>query len=148
MWCHLKLSPSRWFITTVPFVFFRCLLGHTLPSRGTPLLDEVEKLSQTAIRCDSNTYRETFGDHSVIFYPEFSFHRKHMGYFSTTMNSYMVSLKYDVEEFRSKHWLYTDTSVDISNETPIISNVDPELNFHMSKLLIKGWWIINESKNP
>ncbi len=71
-----------------------------------------------------------------------------MGYFSHTMNSYMVSLKYDFEEFRSKHWLYTDTSADISNETPVISNVDPELNFYMSKLLIRVWWIIKESKNP
>ncbi len=49
----------------------------------------------------------------------------------------MVSLKYDFEEFPSMHWLYTDTSVDISNETPVISNVDPELNFYMSKLLIR-----------
>ncbi len=64
------------------------------------------------------------------------------------MNSYMVSLKYDFEEFQSKHWLYTDTSADISNETPIISNVDPELNFYMSKLLISVRWIIRESKNP
>ncbi len=71
MWCHHKLSLSKWFITTVSFVFFRCLMGHTLPSRGTPLLDKVEKLSQSAIRCDSNTHMETFGDHSDIFYPEF-----------------------------------------------------------------------------
>ncbi len=102
MWCHLKLSPSRWFITTVSFVFFRCLMGHTLPSRGTPLLDKVETLSQSAIPCDSNTHIKTFVGHSHIFYPEFSFHMKHMGYFSPTMNSYMVSLKYNFEEFRSK----------------------------------------------
>ncbi len=75
----------------------------TLPSRGIPLLDKVEKLTQTAIRRDSNTHMETFGDHSDIFYTEFSFHMKHLGYFSPTMNSYMVSLKYDFEEFRSKH---------------------------------------------
>ncbi len=91
---------------------------------------------------------ETFGGHSDIFYPEFSFHMKHIGYFSPTMNSYMVSLKYDFEEFRSKHWLYTDTSAEISNETPVISNVDHELNIYMSKLLIRVWWIIKESKNP
>ncbi len=54
----------------------------------------------------------------------------------------MVSLKYHFEEF----WLYTDTSTDISNETPVISNVDPELNF--SKLIIRVRWIIKESKNP
>ncbi len=91
---------------------------------------------------------EIFGDHSDTFYPEFSFHMKHMRYFSPTMNSYMVSLKYNFEEFWSKHWLYIDTSTDISNETPVISNVDPELNFYMSKLLIRVWWIIKESKNP
>ncbi len=80
MWCHGKLSLSRWFITTVSFVFFRFLMGHRLPSRGTPLLDKVEKFSQSAIHC---------GDHSDIFYPEFSFDMKHMGYFSPTMNSYV-----------------------------------------------------------
>ncbi len=64
------------------------------------------------------------------------------------MNSYMVSLKYDFEEFRSKDWLYTATSADISNESPVISNIDPELNFYMSKLLIRVRWIIKESKNP
>ncbi len=111
--------------------------GHTLPSRGTPLLDKVEKLSQSAIRRDSNTHMETFGDHSGIFYPEFSFHMKHMGYFSPTVDSYMVSLKYDFVEFWFKHCLYTDTSADISNETPVISNDDPELNFYMTKLLIR-----------
>ncbi len=73
---------------------------------------------------------------------------KHMGYFNPTMNSYMLSLKYDFEEFRLKHWLYTDTSADISNETPVICNVDPELNFYMSKLIIRVRWIIKESKNP
>ncbi len=103
--------------------FVRSLMGHKLASRGTPLIDKVKKLSQTAIHRLSNTHMEAFGDHSDIFYPEFSFHIKHMGYFSPTLNSYMVSLKYDFEEIRSKHWLYTDTSADISNETPVISNV-------------------------
>ncbi len=64
------------------------------------------------------------------------------------MNSYMVSLKYDFEEFQSKHWLDTYTSADISNETNAISNVDPELNFYMSNLLIIVRWIIKESKKP
>ncbi len=91
------LSPS-----TIIYLF-RWLMVSTLPSRGIPLLDKVEKLTQTAIRRDSNTHMETFGDHSDIFYTEFSFHMKHLGYFSPTMNSYMVSLKYDFEEFRSKH---------------------------------------------
>ncbi len=117
--------------------FLICLMGHKLPSRGTPLLDKVEKFSQTAICRDSNSHTETFGDHLDIFYPEFSFHMKHMGYFSPTMNSYMVSLKYNFEELQSKHWLYTDASADISNETHVISNVDPELNFYMTKLLIR-----------
>ncbi len=71
-----------------------------------------------------------------------------MGYLNPTMNSYMVSLKYDFEEFWSKHWLHTNTSADISNETPVISNVDPELNFYISKLLIRVRWIIKEIKNP
>ncbi len=122
-------------------------MGHMLPSKGKPLLDKVEKLSQTAIHHDNNTHMESFGDHSDIFYTKFSFHMKHMGYFSPTMNSYMVSLKYDFEEFMFKHWLYTDTSADISNETPVISNVDPELNFYMSKLLIRIRWIMKKSKN-
>ncbi len=60
----------------------------------------------------------------------------------------MVPLKYDFEEFRSKYWLYTDSSADISNATPVISNVDPELNFYMSKLLIRVRWNIKECKNP
>ncbi len=119
-----------------------------LPSRGTPLLQKVEKLSQTAIRRDSNTHMETFGDHSDIFYPEFSFHMKHMGYFSPTMNSYMVSLKYDFEEFRSKHWLYTDTFADISNEIPVIPKLHPQLQLYISKMLVRVRWIVKESKNP
>ncbi len=98
---------------------------HMLPSRGTPLLEQVEKLSQTAMPHDSNTHMDTFEDHSDILYPEFSLHMKHMGYFSPTMNSYMVSLKYDFEEFRSKHWLYTDTFTDISNEITVIPKFHP-----------------------
>ncbi len=121
---------------------------HMLPSRGTPLLEKVEKLSQTAIRRDSNTHMETFGDHSHIFYREFSFHMKHMEYFSSTMNSYMVSLKYDFVEFQSKHWLYTDIFADISNEIPVIPKLHPQLQFYMSKMLVRVKWIIRESKNP
>ncbi len=126
--CHLSFSDAWW-------------------HRGTPLLEKVEKLSQTAIRCDSNSHMETFGDHSDILYPEFSFHMKHMRYFNPTMNSYMVSLKYDFEEFQSKNWLYSDTSADISNETPVISKVDPALKLYMSKMLVRVRWIIKESKN-
>ncbi len=77
------LSPS-----TIIYLF-RCLMVCTLPSRGTLLLEKVEKLTQTAIRRDSDTHIETFGDHSDIFYPEFSFHMKHLGYFSPTINSYI-----------------------------------------------------------
>ncbi len=104
------LSPS-----TIIYLF-RCLMVCTLPSRGTSLLEKVEKLTQTFIRKDSDTHIET----SDIFYSEFSFHMKHLGYFSPTMNSYMISLKYDFEEFRSKHWLYSDTFADVSIELPII----------------------------
>ncbi len=64
------------------------------------------------------------------------------------MNSYMVSLKYDFEEFWSKHWLYTDTFADISNEIPVIPKLQPELQFFMSKMLVKVKWIIRESKHP
>ncbi len=60
----------------------------------------------------------------------------------------MVSLKYDFEEFRSKHWLYTDTFADISNEIPVIPKLQPELQFFMSKMLVRVKWIIRESKNP
>ncbi len=119
---------------------------YTIPSRGTPLLDKVDKLSQTAIHRD--THLETFGDHSYIYYPEFSFHMKHMGYLNHTMNSYMVSLTYDFEEFQSKHWLYTDTFAGISNEIPIIPKLYPKLQFFMSKMLGIVKWIIRESKNP
>ncbi len=121
---------------------------HTIQSRGTAFLDKVEKLSQTAIYRDSNTHLDTFGVHSDIFYPEFSFHMKHMGYFNPTMNSYMVSLKYDFEEFRSKYWLYTDTFADISNEIPVIPKLYPKLQFFMSKMLGIVKCIIRESKNP
>ncbi len=93
---HYHLSFQIYHDVNIPFP------GHTL------LLENVQKVSQSAIYRDSNTHIETFGDHSDIFYPEFSFHMKHIGYFSPTINSYMVSLKYDFGEFRSKHWLYTD----------------------------------------
>ncbi len=125
----------------------RCLIVCTLPSKGTPLLEKVEKLTQTVVCRDSNTHMETFRDLSDIFYHEFSFHMKHLGYFSPTMNSYMVSFKYDYEEFPSKHWLYTGTFADISVEIPIISNLPPKLHFFMSKLLGVVKWIIRESKN-
>ncbi len=45
---------------TVSFVFFRCLMVHTLPSRCMALLEKVEKLSQTAICLDSNTHMEKY----------------------------------------------------------------------------------------
>ncbi len=133
--------------TSTMIYLFRCLMVCTLPSWGTPLQDKVEKLTQMAIRYDSDTHIETFGDHSDIFYPEFSFHMKHLGYFSPTMNSYMVSLKYDFEEFRSKHWLYTDTFADVSIELPVISSLPPRLHFFMAKLIGVVKWIIRESKN-
>ncbi len=81
---------------------------------GTLLLGRTNERSHTAIHRDSRNYLKTFGDKTAIYYSEFSFHIKHMGYFSQTMNSYMVSLKYDFEEFRSKHWLYMNTFTDIS----------------------------------
>ncbi len=58
--------------------------------------------------------------------------------FVSIMNSYMALLKYDFEEFGSKHWLYTDTSADISNETPVISNVDPETQLLYVKIANKS----------
>ncbi len=64
------------------------------------------------------------------------------------MNGYMVSLKYDFEEFRSNHWLYTDTFADISNEIPVIPKLQPELQFYISKMLVRVKWITRESKNP
>ncbi len=121
---------------------------YMIPSRSNPLLDKVDKLSQTAIRHDSNTHLETLWDHSDIYHPEFSFNMKHMGYFSATMNSYMVSLKYDFEEFWSKHWLYRDTFADISNEIPVIPKLYPKLQLFLSKMLGIVKWIIRESKNP
>ncbi len=117
-------------------------------SMGTPLLEKVDKLAQMAIRRDSNTHLETFGDHSDIFYPEFSFHMKHMGYFNPTMNSYMVSLKYQFEEFRAKHWLYTATSVISTNTLPVIPARSDRLHQHMIKLLDMAKWIIQKSINP
>ncbi len=133
LWCHRKSDNSVLPYTIV--CLFRCLMVYMIPSRGTPLLFKQDRLSQTAICRDSNTHLETFGDHSHIYYPEFSFHMKHMGYFSPTMNSNIVSLKYDFEEFRSKHWLYTDTFADISNEIPVISKLYSKLQFFMSKIL-------------
>ncbi len=91
---------------------------------------------------------ETIVDHSDIFYLEFSFHMKHMGYFSPTMNSYMVSLKYDFEEFRAKHWLYMATSVINTNKLPVVPAPRDRLHQHMIKLLDKAKWIMQESINP
>ncbi len=73
---------------------------------------------------------------------------KHLGYFSATMNSYMLPLKYDFEEFRSKHWLYTSTFADISADIPAMSFGDSKLQLLMIKLLGVVKWIIRESKNP
>ncbi len=52
-----------------------------------------------------------------------------------------------LKSLRSKHWLYIYTSAYISNEIPVISNFDPELDFYMTKLLIRVRWIMKESKN-
>ncbi len=60
----------------------------------------------------------------------------------------MASLKYDFEEFQSKHWLYTDTFANISNEIPVNPKLQPELQFYMSKMLVTVKWIIRKSKNP
>ncbi len=70
-----------------------------------------------------------------------------MGYFSLTMNSYMVSLKYDFEELRSKHWLYTNSFTDISADIPVISKVDSRLHQLMLKLMEVVKWMQRESKN-
>ncbi len=53
---------------------------------GIPLLGKVEQKSRTAIRKDSNTHTQTFGDKTDIYYPEFLFHMKHLGYYSPTIN--------------------------------------------------------------
>ncbi len=63
------------------------------------------------------------------------------------MNSYMVSLKYDFEEFRSKHWLYTNTFADISVDVPVISDLDSKTDHLMIKLLRVVKLILNESKD-
>ncbi len=70
-----------------------------------------------------------------------------MGYYSPTINNYMVSLKYDFEEFRSKHWLYTSTFADISADIPVILNVDSKLHQLMIRLMGVVKWIQQESKN-
>ncbi len=117
-------------------------------SMGTPLLEKVDKLAQMDIRRDSDTHLETFGDHSDIFYSEFSFHMKHMGYFRSTINSYMISLKYDFEEFGAKHWLYTATLAIITNKLPVVPDPPDRLHQHMIKLLEMAKWIMQESINP
>ncbi len=68
-----------------------------------------------------------------------------MGYFSPTMNRYMVSLKYDFEEFRSKHWLYMSTFADIFADIHVISNVDSKLHQLMVRLMGVIKWIQWES---
>ncbi len=59
----------------------------------------------------------------------------------------MVSLKYDFEEFWSKHWLYTDTFASISNKIPVIPKLYPKLQFFMSKMLGIAKWITSERKH-
>ncbi len=107
----------------------------------------MEQKSHTAIRSDSNTHMQTFGDKTDIYYPEFLFYIKHFGYYSPAMNSYMVSLKYDFEEFRSKHWLYTSTFADISVDIPVISHIDSKLKLLMIKLLGVVKCILRKSKD-
>ncbi len=113
----------------------------------SPLIYKVDNLTQTAVCRDSNTHMEIFGDHSDIFYPQILFHMKHLVYVRPAMNSCMVSLKYDFEEFQSKHWLCTDSFADICVNIPIISNLTPRLHFSMSKILGVVKWIIRESNN-
>ncbi len=72
---------------------------------------------------------------------------KHMGYFSPTMNSYMVSLKYDFNELRLIHWLYTKKIENFSEDIPIINNVDSKLHQLMIKLLEVVKWIQRENRN-
>ncbi len=97
--------------------------------------------SCTTTHRDNNTHLNIFGDKTYIYFPEFSFHMKHMGYFSPTMNSYMVSLKSNFNELRSRHWLYTNTFTDISDDIPIINNVDSKLHQIMMKLMEVVKWI-------
>ncbi len=131
----------------VSFVFSDALLICAFRSKGTPLIGKVEQKSHTAMQMDSNTHMETFGDKNDTYYLEFSFHMKHLGYYSPTMNSYMVSLKYDFEEFSSKHWLHTDTFADVSVDIRVISGLDSKLNTLMIKLMRVVKWILNESQN-
>ncbi len=56
----------------------------------------------------------------------------------------MVSLKYDFDDFRSKHWLYT---FDISVDIPVISHVESKLKIQMIKLLGVVKLIIRDSKD-
>ncbi len=63
------------------------------------------------------------------------------------MNSYMVSLKYDFEDFRSKHWLYTDVFVKVPNNLRIIPPQPEMLQLVMLKLFDIAKWILRESKN-
>ncbi len=72
---------------------------------------------------------------------------EHLGYYSPTMNSYMVSLKYDFEEFQSKHWLYRSTFADISVDVLVISHIDSKLKLFIIKLLEVVKWILQESKD-
>ncbi len=62
------------------------------------------------------------------------------------MNNYMVSLKYDFEEFRSKHWLSLSTFADISVDIPVISHIDSKLKLLMIRLLGVVKWILKVSK--
>ncbi len=137
-------TGSNWLPTSI-FRLFRCLVIYVIHSKGTPLLGKMDEKSCTTIRRDSNTHLNTYGDKTDIYYPEFSFHIKHMGYFSPTMNRYMVSLKYDFEEFRSKHWLYMSTFADIFADIPVISNVDSKLHQLMVRLMGVIKWIQWES---
>ncbi len=51
------------------------------------------------------------------------------------------------EEFRFKHWLYTNTFADISVDIPVLSNVDSKLNHFRISLMNVVKWIQRESKN-
>ncbi len=137
-------TGSNWLQTSI-ICLFKCLVIYVIQSKGTSLLGKVEQKSRTAIRSDSNTHMNTFGDKTDIYYYEFSFHMKHLEYYSPTMNSDMVSLKYAFEEFRSKHWLYTSIFADISVDIPVISHIDSK--FKLIKLMGVVKWIQRESRN-
>ncbi len=66
---------------------------------------------------------------------------KHIDYFSPTMNTYMISLKYDFDELKSKQLLYTACFTDSANNIQYFNDINSDLHNQMGKIIVRQIFI-------